>query len=85
MARVHRRQSAQKRKKKKRKWKMGSSAAYKTIGPFLSQRMGRGDASGQAGGRCNAVDMYAPAVGYGCVCTTGTARHKAAVQSKSQT
>ena len=25
-----------------------------------------------------------PAVGYGCVCTTGTVRHKAEVQSKSQ-
>ena len=25
-----------------------------------------------------------PAMGYGCVCTTGTVRHKAEVQSKSQ-
>ena len=35
MSRVHRRQSAQKRRKK-----MGSSVAYKTIGTFLSQKMG---------------------------------------------
>ena len=25
-----------------------------------------------------------PAMGYGCACTTGTVRHKAEVQSKSQ-
>ena len=27
---------------------------------------------------------HLPAMGYGCVCTTGTVRHKAEVQSKSQ-
>ena len=43
IAHVHKRQSAQKRRKK-----MGSSVAYKTMGPFLSQTMGHADASGQA-------------------------------------
>ena len=52
MARVHRRQTAQKRRKK-----MGSSVAYKTIGTFLSQKMGHEDASGRATDRCNAVEM----------------------------
>ena len=43
MARVHRRQTAQKRRKK-----MGSSVAYKTIGTFLSQNMRHEDACGWA-------------------------------------
>ena len=30
------------------------------------------------------VAMEPPAMGHGCVCTTGTVRHKAEVQSKSQ-
>ena len=57
MSRVHRRQAAQKRRKK-----MGSSVAYKTIGPFLSQNMGHEDAGGwvtemQSGG-CAAVRQW---------------------------
>ena len=43
MSRVHWRQTAQKRRKK-----MGSSVAYKTIGTFLSQNMGHEDACGWA-------------------------------------
>ena len=43
MSRVHRRQTAQKRRKK-----MGSSVAYKTIGTFLSQNIRHEDACGGA-------------------------------------
>ena len=43
MSRVHWRQTAQKRRKK-----MGSSVACKTIGTFLSQNMRREDACGWA-------------------------------------
>ena len=50
MARVHRRQSAQ-----KRRMKSGPSVAYQTTGPVLSQNMGHEDASGQATDGCNAV------------------------------
>ena len=51
MSRVHRRQTAQKRRKK-----MGSSVAYKTRGTFLSQNMGHEDACGWATDQCKAVD-----------------------------
>ena len=37
--------------------KIGSSVAYETIGTFLSQKMGREDASGLATDRCTAVEM----------------------------
>ena len=50
MARPHGRRSAQKRRKK-----MGSSVAYKTIGTRLSQKMEHEDAGGQAPNGCNAV------------------------------
>ena len=57
MSRVHRRQAAQKHRKK-----MGSSVAYKTIGTVLSQNMGHEDACGwvtemQSGG-CAAVRQW---------------------------
>ena len=43
---------------------IGSSVAYKTIGTFLSQDMGRDDASGQAtdGRKTVALQRYADAV-----------------------
>ena len=43
MSHVHKWKTAQKRRKK-----MGSSVAYKTIGPFLSQKMGPEGACGWA-------------------------------------
>ena len=44
----------------------------------LEEREGGGAGMHWKGGR------YPPTMGYGCVCTTGTARHKAEMQSKSQ-
>ena len=41
----------------KRRKKMGSSVAYKTIGTFLSQKMRLEDACGWATDRCKAVEM----------------------------
>ena len=41
----------------KRRNKIGSFVAYKTIGTFLSQNMGHGDASGQATDRCKTVAL----------------------------
>ena len=58
MSRVHRGRSAEKRRKK-----MGSSVAYKTIGIFLSQNMGHEDACGWATDQCKAVDVQRYASG----------------------
>ena len=44
---------------------------------------GLGGGGGSSWG-CKPNYILPPAMGYGCVCTTGTVRHKAEVQSKSQ-
>ena len=66
IARVHKRQSAQKRRKK-----FGSAVAYKTRGTVLSQRMGREDASGQATDMCTYSGHAAHVAGHHRAVTTG--------------
>ena len=55
----------------KRRKKMGSSVAYKTIGTFLSQNMRHEDARGGGTDRCNAVETRRYAKGRRQGTTTG--------------